>query len=366
MKVDIENTFENPEIPSVKKATTGVNCVVTYLNHYQKSLRNNEFHTIDAGFLKVQVNKTLEIGKRFWDVTEKSTEINLQMAGYAGRVSHHINYIIDNNISGEKFSKAMKKLLENAKRIHGETLEIKIAYNEISQDLQKIHSECELRNEELGHEKKKLEYRALDKARKENKSERRAIFASVATGVSAVVFPPAAAFFGGMAAIGTYNAKKYGKRAVEAREKGDELQNSMDSIDCFQSVIKDIRNIVDLLEAFWKDQVNNVQELVNSAKDCQDDVEMEPIEADRIVGQWKNVEDQFREYNSEISKELKKDEDVVTGVVTGKARIYRTNHRRVVRDSIGGVVGSNASTGVTFTDFALSEKNEKLDGTVLE
>ncbi|CAI2171762.1 957_t:CDS:2 [Funneliformis geosporum] len=330
MKVDIENTFENPEIPSVKKATTGVNCVVTYLNHYQKSLRNNEFHTIDAGFLKVQVNKTLEIGKRFWDVTEKSTEINLQMAGYAGRVSHHINYIIDNNISGEKFSKAMKKLLENAKRIHGETLEIKIAYNEISQDLQKIHSECELRNEELGHEKKKLEYRALDKARKENKSERRAIFASVATGVSAVVFPPAAAFFGGMAAIGTYNAKKYGKRAVEAREK----------------------------------------ELVNSAKDCQDDVEMEPIEADRIVGQWKNVEDQFREYNSEISKELKKcikrDEDVVTGVVTGKARIYRTNHRRVVRDSIGGVVGSNASTGVTFTDFALSEKNEKLDGTVLE
>ncbi|GBB90554.1 hypothetical protein RclHR1_17550001 [Rhizophagus clarus] len=304
MEEVIKNTFENPVVLSVDKVTTGVKSVVNFLNSYQRTVHSSEFQSVD-GFLQTQVNETLQIGRRFRDVTEKSTEINLQMARYSGRVSDYIKFIINDKISGDDFSDAMKHLLDNANRIYTQTLEIKEAYNKISEDLQIIYSVCELKCEDLDKQKKQMVKRAENKEIKEHKNEKRAIIFGVAGSAATVVFPPAAIFFGCIVTIETYNAKKYGKQAIEAREKGNNLQNSLDAIRSFQSVIGDIRYIVDIIETFWKNQVANVQELANSAKDCENDVKMNPMDGGRIVKQWEKVENQFNAYNFAVSKELK-------------------------------------------------------------
>ena len=78
--------------------------------------------------------------------------------------------------------------------------------------MQQIHSTCKLKCEDLGQQKEQTDKHAKVKAAKEQKNEERAIIASIASGVAAIVFPPAVALFGSVTAFETFNAKRHGKK----------------------------------------------------------------------------------------------------------------------------------------------------------
>ncbi|CAG8684994.1 7205_t:CDS:2 [Funneliformis caledonium] len=68
--------------------------------------------------------------------------------------------------------------------------------------------------------------------------------------------------------------KKHGKQAEEARERSNNLQNFLDAIRSFQNIIDEIRSIIRSIEAFWNYQVVNVEILVNTARECEECVEI--------------------------------------------------------------------------------------------
>jgi hypothetical protein len=235
---------------------------------------------------------------------KKVQKFDLKIANYAVRVSSYIDAIISKKYTGNEFSEAMELLLKTAERIYNETKEIENGYEQISKDLQMIYSECDLRCDRL-IQKKEAKIRAIKKEKRESRHEAATMVASVLGGVSVIVFPPAAAFFGGIAAIETYKAKRSGKKVLEAKAEGSNFQNSLESIECFQRVIEAILEVVKKFEDFWKQQVVKVGGLVDRTKDYNDYVSIPKIEAEIIVKEWKEVESRFIAYNSKISNDLK-------------------------------------------------------------
>lgn len=307
MEKAIISTFKPDEDkipPSVTEATVGVTSVIGFLNDCQMTIRKSDFNSAD-GFLKVQMNNTLTIGRQFWDVTKKSTEIDLSMAEYAGKVSSNIRRLREKGSTGQKFSVSMKHLLKKARNIHRDTKEIQTGYDDISNKLQQIHGECQVKTQDLGQEKEVLDRRAMIKAKKGDRNEKIALAASVVGSVSAVFFPPAAAFFGGIVAIEAWNAKRHGKKAQMARDESCNIQGSLQAIETFQGVITSIRDIVGGLERFWNDQVSSVQNLVETAEEKEDYVELDDDDAVEMEDQWKGLEDQFKAYNVSITGALR-------------------------------------------------------------
>ncbi|CAB4403981.1 unnamed protein product [Rhizophagus irregularis] len=307
-KQEINDIFNPPEIPAVTDVVEAVSYVGNHLNNCVKLRTDVELGLIieHDEFIKDKVYRTLRIGQRFTEITEKSTNIDLNMAEYSMNVSHYVQYLIDKKVIDDEFLESMQILITTSNEFRAKFSEINEGYSAINRDLKVIRNECIEKDKEI---KKDIRNTGFDIDKHER--ERFGINAittisGVTTVASYFIFPYAIPFLAGWFVSNLSESLNHPNDVDGLKNKVESLNRYLKQLEGFEVILNNILQVVVKFEIYWREHVERISALIRKTEyERVRHVKLSEVEGSLIVKKWKDLEGEFRDYHRRIFKELK-------------------------------------------------------------